>query len=454
MKIISYLNPRARIVTGVELTDSGLRYVTVARFPNGKDTVVAMGEDLRGVASVVRPAIVTCDLGTAPVRFIREKLAEGEDPDLWIDRNEERLIPQGVGSEMITDTWAVEQDTIYAAAVRRDNLAVVRERVGKSVELTPISVPLWCLGMLYGTLTSEPFLLWRLESGGSVAGLVEKEKLVKLCSFWAGTDDLSEAADDVLETVRPVLTSLGGDKITKVIVVGATLSAECIRGYECCAPPAIPGIAPKYHQAYAQARFAGESDPDFSSAASRLDARRYARSRNQALRVVQIGSGSVVGAFGLLLVALAVIAGFRMQTNKKIAPLEGSIVKLREKETRLDSLSKSFLTRAQFLGRESSVTAFLADLQDVFPDQSWTGRIAVGEASTREWRIEIDAYAYSTALVPEVVSRLNRVPGMRDVRMQYSEQTRVNGRSSVRFRVVGTWRSGPDRQKIGEVIDG
>ncbi|MFW5775046.1 MAG: hypothetical protein ACOCW2_02045 [Chitinivibrionales bacterium] len=258
--------------------------------------------------------------------------------------------------------------------------------------------------------------------------------------------DLGGASKKGGASLKPAASDREGGAFKKAAVSGvkgAELKKRGVSKKVSTSPKKTPAtLDEQYHQAYALALHE-QTHADFAPFEHMRDSMRLERSRRTMMGVarwavaatiiIAVGLGAAAGGIGIA----------RTITEKKIAPARAEITRLNRVEASHDSLRQIFDQSAQFLGRESVVTELLSGFQHAFPEGAWAEDITVAEKDTRSWDVSIIAVSYSTATIPVLIGKLEKIAGIRDVKMQYSEQTKVGSKwrkkSAVRLKLVCSW---------------
>lgn len=443
------LDPHWALHLGVARDGERGSYVLVARRGDAHRVLYA-GSSLPALPGLARPMPIHADLGATPVTLLCEELRD-EEPEAWVDRNEERVIPRGLTADRVVEEWAEHEKRMYAATITKDAHARACETIrGDRFVPASLSVPLWDLARLYSAYIEEPFILLAPGEEGSVVGCVAHGRLQRLLTFWATRREFEADPDRTAHQLTPLCHSLArGD--TRIVVVAPSAGGSmegaklAIEGFEMVNAPEIEGVAPRYHHAYALARHEPThldfAPLDDTHAATLLERARYRALKvaRAALAVVVAGAAAVGLAAGALAIAEATVA-------RKLEPVRAEIATLERHTAVRDSLTELLGRKARFIGRESIVTSMLTELQTAFPEEIWAQRIALSEKGPDKWELDILAMAYSTATIPEMMKRLGRIDGVGGIRMLYSEQTKLgrgrNAKKAVRFKVSGEWEQG------------
>jgi Tfp pilus assembly protein PilN len=441
-----YLHPGWALHCGALQRNGMVTYALIARHvKSGATETLAMGENLSSFLSFLKPWPIHAEIGAGPLHFVSTAL-DGIDPEVWIDRNELKIIPRGLTADQTITEWAAEgDDRICAATIKKDlHQNIVDHLKAGHCLLSSLSVPLWDLARLYAAHIDTPFVLWRITDEGSTLGFCKNGTLTRLCAFWADSDDIRKDASGVAQEIALLLPSLTLHEKAPIILAPSSensFSALAVAGYE-IAPPPDCGIPLKFHEPYALALHS-DTHLDFAPFSDVQNAREMARRRSRGLRI------SLAAANALLLCALIMglmaggLALGRRIAGSKIKPAREQIAALDSAMAHRDTLSARLWASARYAQRESMTTFALSALQDAFPEGVWAEQIAVTERDTTHWGIDILALSYSTGLIPDFLRLIGDIPGVSDARMLYSEQIALgngrNAKKAIRLKVSCLW---------------
>ncbi len=442
------LSPKWELHCGVSRDGDGLRYVVAARHASKGTAVLWTGGGRPWFMPSLLPIAVHADTHVTPVLLVAEQM-HGIDAEQWIDRNEARVIPRGFTSDEVVNEWATVDDTLYSVTATKEAVAEAAAFcTNENLFLESLAAPLWDLARLYSKKLSGPFVLWCVWDQGSVLGLVKNGRLHALASFWATSDEMRSKQAEVGNEASRLIKSLAQDTgATSVVVAGVaenTLKELHIEGYTVSGPPAVHGVSPEFHHGFALAQHE-HTHVDFAPFGQARAAQRLRQRRTRVLRCLQVAVLAACGLAGLMGLSGGAIAAGTAMLAQRIEPLRERLLQLERQETRLKALRASLSARSALTARESAVTLFLNELQEVFPEGAWAEQIAASEADGSGFSVQITAVAYSTALIPEIMQRLSAAPGVSSVRMQYSEQGHERkgerGKRVVRCKIGCVWDS-------------
>ena len=416
----------------------GERLVLCARNGTGA-RVLARGGGAGRMAKLFRSPVIHADLGTTPVTFISEEI-NGEADD-WIDSNRERVRPVGLSENDAVTEWAVHENRAFAVCIRKEALEnACRDVRFADAVIASLSAPLWNLGRLYFQYVKKPFILVQTGNAGTLFGFVNEGRLVKLLTHWASEREISGIPPDEIAGLCSALSDKKTDLIVTAPSETETFPPEKIPGYTVTPAPAIPGVVPGDHRAYAAA-FGEPTRLDFTPLDDSDAARRLGEQRKRTLKWGRTALLLAGGMFALLGVAAGSLFAVEHSVRQKAAPIRRDIAEFEQEQSRLRELNKRYSGELRLLGRESAVGHVLTELQDAFPEGIWAERISIVERDSETWDLEIIALSYSTGVIPSLLKNLERISGVSDTRMVYSEQTKLGkrrqGKSVMRVKVGG-----------------
>jgi hypothetical protein len=445
-KLMLLLDPATRISTGVMPDDKGrYGYVVCAINRKNEPHIIAGGDDLLSRHFAMPPIAVRTALQHETVYYVSNDL-NGDDPDAWLDKNEKKVIPPGFTADQVEQEWDVVDNTIHSAVLTKPALEGFLTTVPQNrLLLRSLSIPLWDIALLYARYISGDFVLWKITAKGSQLGYVRNGRLYSLCFFWPDADDLRKEPDKSGKEIAGVVRSLtAGNTVTGIYQVVHHPLQKIPEPFYCgnyklCPLPVIENIPAHLHEAYSCALHA-DTPVDFAPIGPVQQAKRLEKNRRTLLRYMRALYAGACGLFLLVIVSTGIVAGAKNFIRGKTAPLQKYIRSIAEGEKRLDSLKVLCGKKAFFIGRESFVTFLLNEFQTVFPNGLWAEQIEIYEAGDGGWQVSCIALSYSTALVPQFLSALEKIEGIHHVRMIYSEQTKLENKELVtRFKIECMW---------------
>jgi Tfp pilus assembly protein PilN len=161
-----------------------------------------------------------------------------------------------------------------------------------------------------------------------------------------------------------------------------------------------------------------------------------------AIKALQMILVLSIGIFTLIATTNGLQALAHQTMHESFVELDLKRKTVSTEKARLDSLYSVLSEKAQFLQKESSITRLLNDLQDVFPEGMWAEEISLSETSTTTWGVQIRALSQSSELLNTFNDNLRKTPNISNVRMVYSETTKVknNPKTILRVKVECTWK--------------
>ena len=117
---------------GVSLYSGIIRHAIVYQDKNGKKQLISTGTGIPWYIKLLTPVIAHGDLLDTSVLVTSEDLGD-TDPDQWIDKNEEKIIPTGFTSDQVVNEYEVHGSKLFsvtAAVKARDSVV---ERLGKDI---------------------------------------------------------------------------------------------------------------------------------------------------------------------------------------------------------------------------------------------------------------------------------------------------------------------------------
>lgn len=445
-KILLLFNHKYRIAIGAVPDNSGTyRYVVSATGPDNVARILFHGDDINSLQFFIPPLVLHTALHSTQVYYTGNTL-NNEDVDSWLDRNEERIIPFGFTSDQVINEWDVINDRLYSATITKDAFEIFLQKIPKEkLFVRSLSVPLWDLAILYACYIDEDFVIWKIAANESTLGYVRTGRVYALCNFWPGIQDVQNNHTEIGNEMSKVILSLtSGESVEGVFpVVDSPLPALpsdfIIPNYKVCKAPVIKDLPMHFHEAYA-CSLHQDTQLDFSPGLECRKARNLEHKRIVCLKYLR---GIYIGACALIVLMAAgagLLYGIKHYVHTRTVPLQVYIKNIDEGNRKLDSLKMLYQTKAFFLTRESGITFLLNEFQTVFPEGMCAEQIEVDETGDNEWHISFLALSYSTALVPQFLSHLEKIRGIQNVRMIYSEQTTNIRERTIRLKIECVWR--------------
>jgi len=443
--LIAIFKRKATLKLGVSRTSDGSVHALIAVYGSEKSVVLSSGANLSLAARLFCPPIVITGFGNIPVLLIAAEIGK-EDPEAWIDRNEETIIPNGTTPDQVINDYVVDDKRIYSVTVSTDALT---PSMGSPIDGTlvhALGVPLWNLSKLYGKEITTPFVLWSISAEGSVLGYVENGTLQRLVHCCIDCDDLCKSTEESMSAIEGLVMSIsGGNKKIPLVLFSPerefSLPQNCkFHDFTLKQSPSFKCIPHYCHEAYANAFF-GDEGHNFMPFDMTQKAFRRNSQFNLFRSAVRISASVTAGLFLLFGIADGVLFTVSSHYREPMAKIktEGDIVLAAEKKR--DLLLKKFREKMKFETGRSHCTTMLSDLQTVFPEGTHAESISITEIDTSTWQCEIQAFSRSSSLISNVIDNLGKASGVSSARMTYSEQVTLPDKSkAIRFKVKCDWK--------------
>lgn len=450
LKIRYYFDPRITISCGVVHTENGFFCLGLALEKSKAPVVISRTFIKEHGQKFLSPVIAHAEMEHSPVLFLSEE-HNGIDGDSFMDANEARVIPPGTSPDKIVNEWQVKENKIYSATCTNQALALEHSKLSDAGILpASLAMPLWCLVNLYSRYNLADYLLWHIKDRKSTLVSVRKKELISLCTFWAGHKDITENPAEVKQDLNLLCKSVSGQMSQKVILVTeydlTALPDIFYSGqYPLVSAPIINGIKQYEHRVYALAMHS-DVHIDFLSYEQRESLKKIAllRKRIAGLSAWTMGI-FLAGLMLCCLVYIGAIAGEKI-IAKRLFPLRSAQTELSYEQQRADSLTAIYQKQAAFYGSKSIVTWLLSAFQNVFPENTWLSKLDITNTGQGKYRLEIEAFAYSTSDIPSVLKNIGAYDGITNVRMVYSEKTTVEG--TVKKAILFKCECGWEQKKI------
>jgi hypothetical protein len=147
-----------KILFGITSLQKGYSHTIISLDKKRRKTLVSCGRGTAPILGFLFPRIAIADTGSIPVLFTCEEIGD-EDPDEWLDRNEERIIPTGITSDQIATECFIHEKSIYCATVKKNDLEKLTKNLPEELIAGSIRVPFWNLASLYSQYIDSEFFI-------------------------------------------------------------------------------------------------------------------------------------------------------------------------------------------------------------------------------------------------------------------------------------------------------
>lgn len=422
------------------------RFTIVKKDDDGKEELLGWGDKVPLAVKMILPLYVRTDTGNLPIVMLSETIGN-EDPDEWIDRNEEKVIPKGFTSDQVVTDFAVDGECIIAVtAVSEARERLLVEYNSREGEVTHLLPPLQGLAEVAGRKIKGIWFIWKIDSRGSVIVRVESGKVVDVCHYWADNEQLEKNPTATVEGILPLIRSMANDQERPKVLHWMPeynkneTNAVTLSGCEMIDLPEDKAVPETYMEAYGNAVCSDDT-------VQLLPFGRWQKGKQK--MAAWCKAMFVLRVACMILAILAVVAGSYIGLSRFIVyrdrvsmkDVDRMYAEVIHASTQLDSLRQRFEKKAAILAGESRITTLLSELQEVLPDGVRTEELAIAERSEELWKLDIIAFTKSSSLMQPMMTRLGKVTGVRDVRMAYSEQVgKKKSDRGIRFKLEATWR--------------
>lgn len=388
------------------------------------------------------PIITVTDTGDLSVYMVSDNIGE-DDPDEWIDKNEERSLPSGFSADMVSTDYAVNNGRIVAMSAVTEKRDEMVAKLESTVKLSSITAPLQGAAQLCG---KERCIIWKLNTNGSVMSRVEQGVVTDTCSCWISLDDVKNGSDQVLEQIGKIIGSIadGWDAFPVMLLASEPVSTlspgTTIGGGDITFFQKPENIPLQYIEAFGNA-IAPDRYVQLIPFHKKQSVRRFHEGWCRLIRFMRVG-------FILLLIVAAVFGSYigttRLILKRDNASMEE--IKKRHDEVRhaaasRDTLMKKLEKQTAFVRGESSVTSLLNELQTAVPEGAGLEELSVAEVSNDNWQVLLHVRTESSSVMQPFLEGIERINGMNNVRMVYSERGEDrSGKRVLLFKVEGRWR--------------
>jgi Tfp pilus assembly protein PilN len=436
------LNPTALRI-GMTNDTCNTEFVIISSDDEGGGVPVLWRTDIPVWLRLLLPIITVTDTGDLPVYMVSDDIGD-DDPDEWIDNNEERCLPAGFPTDAVSTDYAVNNGRVVAISAvtgKRDEMVANLEDI---VRLSSLLAPLQGVAQLCG---KEQCIVWKLTTNGSSLSRIEQGVVTDACTCcWISLDDVKNGSSETLERIGRIVHSIAGDWDTFPVIF---LAPENVATFS--EGTRIGGGKIAFLQKY------GNLPMQFIEAfGNAITPDRYVQllpfHKKQSVKKLLRGwcrlISSMRAGFILLLIVAAVFGSYigttRLILNRDNASMEK--IKKQHDEVRhaaasRDALMKKLEKQTAFVRGESRITTMLNELQTAVPEGAALEELSVGELSDDNWEVLLHVRTESSSVMQPFLKGIEKVNGISDVRMVYSERGEDrSGKSTLLFKVKGRWK--------------
>jgi hypothetical protein len=430
------------ISSGISFDKEAIHHCLVRRIKDGSFELLSCTDHIPWWLSIVTPLVVNSDLGDKPVVLINELIGE-VDPDVWIDKNEDKVIPKGFTANTIVNEYTVNGSQILSATITTRDRQEILEKIECLCNPVSLSIPLWDVGRMYWEHLQRSFVLWKVTNSGSILGYIENGMVIRLCNLWPDCSDLLDSPEESISAVVSVIDKITGDKVP---VITFTSVEDFVfpqfkkqTGLNHIKAPDIKGVQPQNHEVFALACHK-ESSLNFVPFDKIQKCRKALNAWQSSLKWLRRGMYTVIVSIVLLAIITGSLRILNTRGNRNFSTVKMQVMQLKQATIKRDSLIEVFKKSGSFSENESAVTQLLSDLQVAIPDGLWTDEIDISADSTKQYRLDMVVFTKSSSLLGKFMSNMHSLKGVSDVRMVNSEQMETKKREKViRFRVECVW---------------
>ncbi len=247
---------------GISGKAESFRFVLVRKSKGNNTVPLAWGNNIPLLLRLFYPPIAHADTGMTPVYIISGNIGD-ETPEEWIDNNEESLIRAGFNSEMIVTDYVVFGKKIVSVSIMETACNSLYSELEKVFPIISLQPPLQGLASIYRKVCESPWVLWKIDNGGSIIGRIEAGTVVDICHFWAGVEAYLADPTAGINEIWPLLMSISKNAIPLRIMIWATTDIpkppdnNIFHDCQFIEPPETLGLPKQYHEAYGNALYSG-----------------------------------------------------------------------------------------------------------------------------------------------------------------------------------------------------
>lgn len=454
--ILNILSDPETISTGITGDITGEKCAVVRKNRDGTFIPLWFSAGIPWWLHFVIPAAVKADTSNEPLYITSTNIGD-DDPDSWIDRNEENVIPAGFTSDQLAVEYDVRDKTIYTASITKNSRDRIIDSFNGKTDVMSIIPALGGLAEIYHGILRKPFVMWKCSSTGSILACSENGKITGIVNGWPDIDDIKENDNAALEFIINTVRSFTDDKKTTIVTVG--FNPENVRlndNIDLVKSPEVKNVPDSFTEPYSIA-CSSESSINFVPFDQSVKLRKILEKWRKTvvwIRMIGLTGLLIFAATGIIFTGLSVFERIKSSEIDEIKTRAHSVTNSRN--TR-DSLVNEIKRSGVVTGKDSRITLLLSDMQGYFPEGMWAEEISVREQNDMKWQISIVALAKQTAQIGMFMKNLRDAGCMTDIRMVYSEQVKMKTNDKVtRCRVECIWtQNGKDAavailKKIGD----
>lgn len=429
---------------GISLSSGEIRYALAYKCKSGDYKLVSGGAGAPKWLSPFTPLFTHTDLSQTPVIINSEHTGQ-EDPDSWIERQESGSSRKQPENQDLIREYVVRGSTVYqieTSAATRNNFL---QKLPKNLAVCTLCPPLWKLTEIYYEKVKKPFLLWKISAEGSILARTDEGRIGKICNFWPDVDDLQEKPQQVLEEITPLLHSFSSSVKLPVIVfspekeftIPGVFSKSEITFENA---PEIKGVSLQNHEAYSLACM-HKDDPNLVPFEKLQIMDSFCSFWKYSVKTVRWIVFLILTSLIIMLGADKVSDLYLYSKSDKMASVKEMLDELKGASSKVDSVLVRFNEKAGFIAEESRITELLSEFQEIFPEGMWAEEITAIDIVDRGYQIDIRAIASSSGMIGSLMDNLNKIKGISQCRMIYSEQIPAKEKArGIRVKIQAVWK--------------
>jgi len=444
MNLLHIIRKQSFLKLGISYTGSSFRYALVWQDKQGKFQLLSSGKKIPLYVRMLIPVAACTDLGDTVVSVSRFQTGN-EDVDSWIEKNSEKnTIPGFNPDQIVTEYYVIRNEVISYSVAKKDLISFINSNPSQ-IYLKTLSPPLWDLAVLYSKYIKTPFILWKTGKSGSVIGFVKENIIYNLCNYWIKSDNSFVNNESAIKDAESLFDSLSMGEKNIPVVLHSTEKVlfrpkiNQVGKYKIIPPPAINGVKIHDHEVYAAACHK-ETTADFLPYNYEQKSKRSQILWEKTLFLSRTAVTSILIAAIFLLGTFITELVIENRTNHFLSFVKNQIGLLESQSAARDSLFNKCKEKAAYLEQESVLTNLISAFQEVFPEGMKAEEISVSEIGRKKWKVNIRALTVSSSLIGSFLSNLNKINGVNNVQMLYSEQAEINKqKNGIRLKVECIW---------------
>jgi hypothetical protein len=367
-----------------------------------------------------------------------------EDPDTWINKNEDKLIPPGFSSSEVYTSFAISGSTLYYCTIAQKQLDYLLQKCMHTFSPLTIAHPSQSLANHYKQYTGDSFILLSIDALSSTICLFKDNAVQSIFTLWPSYSDLKENDSESISYLKTSLEQIANGNNYKVIIrTHEPLNmAELFVNTSMLtfiSPPKIPGIPDSYHEAYT---LAAKRDKSLITILPEIHSQNAVNKKHIWIQTLHWLRRGIIGTSGILVLLLFVtgLVSIVQYSNKdNYAQYQQKSQIINSLLTKRHAHIVTLKSTESYLFKRSNFTHLISDLQTIFPEGMWAEEIFITGSDNHSQKIELRALSNSTGLLGSFMKLMHENKKFSNIRMVYSEQVMVKNTKVIRTKIECEW---------------